>query len=156
MKYDNPIVRDVIDECIRKIMGKPDEEFLKYANTESRWVMRLASELYNALTPANCFGGLATLVEYLREKGGHDISYESPRYCTLFLSNTAWSFSVEEEKYDAKCTTILSTSDGKWVVEYDSLFPAGTILAIDFHYPYILEKARALVRETERRRNGKK
>ena len=84
MKYDNPIVRDVIDECIRKIMGEPDEEFLKYANTESRWVMRLASELYNALTPANCFGGLATLVEYLREKGGHDISYESPRYCTLF------------------------------------------------------------------------
>ena len=34
MKYDNPNIKDIIDDCVSRIMGESDEEFFKYVNTE--------------------------------------------------------------------------------------------------------------------------
>lgn len=152
MKYDNPRIRDILDDCVSKIMEESDEEFFKYVNTETRWLMRLAEDLFRALTPVNCFSSLAPAVKYLEGKAGtSSAQYDNYRYCSLSLSNTNWSFAVGE-KGEGMFSFILWTEEGKYVVEYDSVFPAGKILTIDYHYPYIEEKATALQQDTERRR----
>lgn len=151
MKYDNPRIRDILDDCVSKIMEESDEEFFKYVNTETRCLMRLAEDLFRALTPVNCFSSLAPAVKYLEGKAGtSSAQYDNYKYCSLSLNNARWSFAKDEIE-DGVFSFILWTEEGKYVVMFDTVFQAGKVLAIDYHFPYILEKAKALIEETKRR-----
>ena len=154
MKYDNPKIRDIIDDCIKKILTDADEEFLRYVNTAGRWELRISEELYKALVPSNCFSSLQPAIRYMGEKCGcfnFSILTNSDRY-GLPMRNTSWMFSIEDGHIEGKYTMSLDTQDGRYVVAYDKHIPAGVILAIDYHFPYIQEKVPILIRETEKRR----
>lgn len=138
MKYDNPRIRNIIDDCVRKILMEPDDEFFLYLNTNSRWELRLAQELYKELaaSPSNCFASLEPALRYLGN---------------FQMKNTSWQLTIEDGHIEGRFTISLATEIGRYVVAYDSIIPAGAILAIDYHFTYIQEKAQTLIRETEKR-----
>ena len=157
MKYDNPKIREVIDGCVEKIREEPDEEFFRYVNTPSRWELRLAQELYAELvkSPSNCFASLEPAVRYLvKVTGCDDFLYaEGGRACIMYLNNSSWVFSYNQNRTENRFSFGVSLEErGIFeVASEDKSFPAGVILAINYHFPYIRERALDLKRETEKR-----
>ena len=157
MKYDNPRIRDIIDGCVEKILEEPDEEFFRYENTPSRWELRLAQELYAELvkSPSNCFASLEPAVRYMvKVTGCDDINYaDGGRACIMYLNNSSWVFSYKQNWTENRFTFGVSLEEqGVFeVASEDKSFPVGVILAINYHFPYIKERALGLKRETEKR-----
>ena len=154
MKYDNPKIRDVIDGCVGRILTEPDEEFFRYVNTPSRWELRLAQELYAELvkSPSNCFASLEPAVRYLVKMTGCDDYVCDLRWsCIMYLNNSTWDFTGDRPLSEKRFTFGMVFEDGAFQVGEDDFFPAGVILAINYHFPYIKERALDLKRETEKR-----
>jgi len=154
MKYDNPKIRDIIDGCVEKIREEPDEEFFRYVNTARRWELRLAQDLYVELakSPSNCFTSLEPAMRYLvKVTGCDDYLYKENSNCIMHLDNSTWSLSANYMWADYKFCFSVFFEDDYYQVGNDNNIPAGVILAINYHFPYIREKALDLKRETEKR-----
>lgn len=154
MKYDNPKIREVIDGCVEKIREEPDEEFFRYVNTPSRWELRLAQELYAELvkSPSNCFASLEPAVRYLvKVTGCDDYVCDVKWNCIMYLDNSTWDITGDRPLSDKRFTFGVAFEDGVFQVGENDIFPAGVILAINYHFPYIKERALDLKKETEKR-----
>ena len=156
MRYDNPIVQSHIDRIVMEILAKPDEEFLDYVNNEDRWEWDIAQNLYAylRLSPPNCFKGLGPVIRYFRDnfKGMVSFQKKTSLCYNLQIWQTCWSFerNLSDTRRPFGFSLKMRTRD--YMIAEDDCIPAGVILAISYHYPYIQEKANELILETEKRR----
>ena len=156
MKYDNPKIRDIIDDCVKKILTEPDEEFLDYVNNEDRWEWDIAQNLYAylRLSPPNCFRGLGPVIRYFRDnfKGMVSFQKKTPMCYDLQIWQTLWNFERNLSDTSRPFVFSIKMRTRGYMIAEDDCIPAGVILAISYHYPYIQEKAKELILETEKRR----
>lgn len=155
MKYDNPKNRGVIDGCVERILAKSDDEFLKYVNTEKRWVLDIAQELYAELrlAPSNCFRSVGPAMQYFQKTVGETFHSQKAagQYYILWIGGTEWSIEVHPSSPYPSFSIGMKLGEDHFLIAMDDCIPAGVILAIACHYAYIQECAKPLVLETEKR-----
>ena len=150
------MVRNYIDGIVKGILARSDEEFFKYINDEDRWELDIIQNLYAylSISPSNCFKGLNPAMRYIRNNYDGVVSYRknAPECFELQVWLTQWKLERKiSEKKNPFWISIKMRKRDYWVV-YDDRVSVGVILAISYHYPYIQEKAKELILETEKRR----
>ena len=157
MRYDNPKVRDIIDSCI------PSREDYENMNELRSWyhdidcsISWLVRAVYYALPRVKGFLNARAACDYLVTQCGGKASWcriPGSNYCHIELENTHWSIGKQYSSFsDNRDRMSAKLGDCEYSEEFiiDSRLSAGSILAIDYWFPYICERALLIKREYDR------
>lgn len=157
MRYDNPKVKDVIDSCAPSSEDYENmNEMRSWYHDIDFWISWLVRAVYFALPRVKGFLNARSACEYLVTQCEGKSSWcriPGSNYCHLELENTHWSIGKQYSNFsDGRDRMSAKLGDSVYSEEciIDSRLSAGSILAIDYWYPYICERAILIKREHDR------
>lgn len=157
MRYDNSKITAFIDSRVDRLVDYEDiyvNHRSWYYNVDC-WTFWLVMDIYYSLPRVNGFLNAKAAVSFIAgRRGNGSYWYKNPgsNYYTVVLPNTTWYISKQYRCFESLCDRMsakLGTQYGEEMI-IDSRLSAESILAIDYHFPYILERAKDVRREYQK------
>lgn len=102
MRYDDPKVIQIIDDCVKSILEEPDEVFLLRENDPAIWANVIRNKVSNALKDSDGFMKVATAVDlvfalnyyqsYIKEQASFIHREASKRHLIKQIEATAFLY----------------------------------------------------------------